>query len=221
MGLDLYFHLVKKTRSRKTNESLSEYYNVLAEDEDARFTEDFKSKAYEGIELLRKTKDEWMEKNPEGGFAMRCIWWTVSAFRSEMDKFFSYDFLTEPIEKAETIEEIEEWVQKQEQGMYRPSTAYFRKVNCIYAYFSERLEDEKCIVDKSDIVDIMQRAIRILESKDEELAKEILPTQGGFFFGSTDYDEYYYEDMIEILKEFGKLLKEWKDDELCFVLMSW
>ena len=35
-----------------------------------------------------------------------------------------------------------------------------------------------------------------------EIAEEYLPTQGGFFFGGTDYDQYYMEDIestIEIL----------------------
>ena len=29
------------------------------------------------------------------------------------------------------------------------------------------------------------------------LAEELLPTQSGFFFGGTDYDEYYMHDIIE------------------------
>lgn len=36
-----------------------------------------------------------------------------------------------------------------------------------------------------------------------ELAEELLPTQDGFFFGSTNYDEYYMEDIedtIDILQ---------------------
>jgi hypothetical protein len=33
-----------------------------------------------------------------------------------------------------------------------------------------------------------------------EICEELLPTQSGFFFGSTDYDEYYLED-IKYTKE--------------------
>jgi hypothetical protein len=29
----------------------------------------------------------------------------------------------------------------------------------------------------------------------QELAAELLPTTSGFFFGSTDYDEWYYTDI--------------------------
>jgi hypothetical protein len=30
---------------------------------------------------------------------------------------------------------------------------------------------------------------------DPTVAEALLPTQGGFFFGSTDYDQFYYEDL--------------------------
>jgi hypothetical protein len=39
--------------------------------------------------------------------------------------------------------------------------------------------------------------------KDPSVAQDLLPTQSGFFFGGTDYDEYYMQDIlhtIEVLK---------------------
>lgn len=33
-----------------------------------------------------------------------------------------------------------------------------------------------------------------------------LPTQGGFFFGSTEYDEYYYKDLQDTVKMLEELL---------------
>ena len=36
--------------------------------------------------------------------------------------------------------------------------------------------------------------------KDSSLAKELLPTAEGFFFGSTDYNEYYYQDLVNTKK---------------------
>lgn len=45
-----------------------------------------------------------------------------------------------------------------------------------------------------------------------EVAEELLPTQEGFFFGSVDYDEYYYEDICRTIDSLEKILKE--DDEL-------
>lgn len=31
--------------------------------------------------------------------------------------------------------------------------------------------------------------------EDTETAEELLPTQEGFFFGGTDYDQYYWDDL--------------------------
>ena len=41
------------------------------------------------------------------------------------------------------------------------------------------------------------------------------------FFGSTDYDRYYYYDVKDVLKQFKKFLKQWKDDEFGYVCFSW
>jgi hypothetical protein len=41
-----------------------------------------------------------------------------------------------------------------------------------------------------------------------ELAEELLPTQSGFFFGSTDYDEYYIDDIKHTIEVLEPLLSE-------------
>ena len=41
----------------------------------------------------------------------------------------------------------------------------------------------------------------------DEIA-DILPTEEGFFFGSTDYDEWYMKDIIYTINTIEKLLKE-------------
>jgi cobyrinic acid a,c-diamide synthase len=44
--------------------------------------------------------------------------------------------------------------------------------------------------------------------EDSTLAQELLPTCEGFFFGGTDYDEYYYNDLVETKEMLTKLLEE-------------
>ena len=50
-----------------------------------------------------------------------------------------------------------------------------------------------------------------------EVAKKLLPTQEGFFFGDTDYDEYYIEDLKHTQELLTNLLAEedsmWTDYE--------
>jgi hypothetical protein len=43
---------------------------------------------------------------------------------------------------------------------------------------------------------------------DPSVAEELLPTQSGFFFGGTDYDEWYIEDIKHTIKMIEKILKE-------------
>jgi len=42
---------------------------------------------------------------------------------------------------------------------------------------------------------------------DKSVAEDLLPTTSGFFFGSTDYDEYYMEDILDTIKILEPLLK--------------
>lgn len=48
--------------------------------------------------------------------------------------------------------------------------------------------------------------------KDSSVAQENLPTQSGFFFGGTDYDEWYYRDIEHTKKELERVLAN-KDDD--------
>lgn len=56
--------------------------------------------------------------------------------------------------------------------------------------------------------------------KDPAIAKELLPCTSGFFFGSTDYDEYYYNDIEETIKILQKVLAETNFDEYTILYTS-
>lgn len=58
--------------------------------------------------------------------------------------------------------------------------------------------------------------------EDTSVAEELLPTTDGFFFGSTDYDEYYIEDIkhtVDIVKEV--LASTDFDKEMIVYTSSW
>jgi hypothetical protein len=44
--------------------------------------------------------------------------------------------------------------------------------------------------------------------EDPSVAKELLPTQEGFFFGSTEYDQYYLQDIEDTIEILDKVLSE-------------
>jgi hypothetical protein len=97
----------------------------------------------------------------------------------------------------------------------RVEVAYWRKANHIHKFFVDLSEEEdnNCEdidVGRDDLVELLSRCKRLLESRDTPVETntvnpaEILPTEGGFFFGSTDYGEYYYSDIehtVEVLEE--------------------
>lgn len=88
---------------------------------------------------------------------------------------------------------------------------YWRKANQIRAWFakhSDTFEDNGVtIFSRTDLEELIEDINIVLENP--EKAEEILPTSCGFFFGSTEYDEYYFEELKrtkEVLEE------ELKDD---------
>lgn len=58
--------------------------------------------------------------------------------------------------------------------------------------------------------DILQDGMTVLNP---EVCEELLPTQCGFFFGSTNYDEFYIDDIKETVSILTKVLKETNFDE--------
>lgn len=57
--------------------------------------------------------------------------------------------------------------------------------------------------------------IEIYKSK---VAEELLPTQSGFFFGGTEYDEWYKEDLEDTIKQLEQVLREtdFENEELYY-----
>jgi hypothetical protein len=57
---------------------------------------------------------------------------------------------------------------------------------------------------------------------DPSVAKELLPTTDGFFFGCTDYNEYYIGDLLETIAIIDKVLEETDFDVFAiFYTSSW
>ena len=103
--------------------------------------------------------------------------------------------------------------------------AYFHKVNFLFKYFEDNgsMADE-CYapVTTEDLEDIIARCDRILKAKDEETAHAELPTQSGFFFGSTDYDDWYFYDVKDCKKQLKRFLKLMQKKGCnAYIVFSW
>ena len=82
--------------------------------------------------------------------------------------------------------------------------AYFRKVKFLIPFIEDyyniaELENcEEIELDKYCIEELIIRCKQVLE--DHSKAEELLPVKGGFFFGSTEYDQGYFED-VQLVKD--------------------
>lgn len=93
---------------------------------------------------------------------------------------------------------------------------YWRKANAIHKWFVDNVQNgqDECNahdVSREDLKELRALCVEIL--KDKEKAKELLPTQEGFFFGSTEMDECYFSDLqatIDIIDRCLKLPECWE-----------
>jgi len=81
--------------------------------------------------------------------------------------------------------------------------AYWRKANQIHQWFVDNVQggQDNCreyYVDIDQLKELVDLCQKVLENKDQ--ASELLPTVSGFFFGSTEYDEFYFEDIQNTIK---------------------
>lgn len=92
---------------------------------------------------------------------------------------------------------------------------YWRKANQIHQWFVDNVQDgeDNCAeyyVDRQKLTDLLVLCQLALRDKDK--AEELLPTQSGFFFGSTEIDEWYFQDIqstIEIINRCLEMPDTW------------
>lgn len=89
------------------------------------------------------------------------------------------------------------------------SAAYWRKANHIHKWFVDNVQEgrdecQESYVSRGTLEELIQLCKKVLRNKTVDL----LPTSSGFFFGSTEYDEYYYKDIEETVDMITKALKD-------------
>ena len=84
---------------------------------------------------------------------------------------------------------------------------YWRKANQIHRWFVTNVQDgiDNCgdyYVSRETLEELLDVCKKV--EADHSLAESLLPSTSGFFFGGTDYDEWYYNDItntITIIEE--------------------
>lgn len=96
---------------------------------------------------------------------------------------------------------------------------YWRKANHIHKWFVDNVQDgvDDCgdyYVSEEKLQELLTACKNVVNKP--ELAASELPTQSGFFFGGTEYDDYYIEDCKNTIEIIEGLLKE-KDPEKDYI----
>ena len=102
--------------------------------------------------------------------------------------------------------------------------AYWRKANQIRGWFSELLGEEsngvcKGKVSKENIESLLNTCKQVLA--DHSLAEKLLSVTEGFFFGSYEYDEYYFEQIKETVEICERVLKEFDFNTNYLIYDEW
>ena len=100
---------------------------------------------------------------------------------------------------------------------------YWRKFNALHSWFVENVQngDDNCgeyYVDRK----LLEKLLEDMKSinNDKNIAEKVLPTSSGFFFGGTEYDDYYFSEIQRTIQLLEELLAE-KSDGQFYYTSSW
>ena len=150
----------------------------------------------------------------------------------EEEKPACYDLSEEEYEKLpeeaknKVHEEIAKWYEKQpkSEDYGQEEVGYFRKVNFLVGYFNyeENCSNQEITMD--EIKMLLERCREVLKHKSKSKAELLLPVQQGFFFGSYNYDDWYFGDVKEVRDWCAKIIKEadqFPDTEYIYLFHCW
>lgn len=103
------------------------------------------------------------------------------------------------------------------------SIGYWRKANAVHQWFVDNCQngEDDCryaYVDREKLKELKALCQKVLLQP--AMADEELPTQQGFFFGSYEYDEWYFEDMKKTVSIIDNCL-DMPDDWEFYYHSSW
>lgn len=144
---------------------------------------------------------------------------------------YSYQLAADRIASTATIEEwgrtraiiglagLEPLIQEEDQSTRVETTlVYWRKANAIHGWFVEQKADgidecQEIYLTAADLVELRNACQVVLNTReaDEAIVTEVAKRVGlapteGFFFGSYEYDDWYFNDLEETVDKLDKVL---------------
>lgn len=112
----------------------------------------------------------------------------------------------------------EDYVKYEEQ-----EAIYWRKENHIHNWFVNNIQNGEDDCGKYQVTrEQLRELIDLCKRTYIENRIDLLPTKGGFFFGSTDYDEYYFESCKEAVINLESMLvkDQFNEDKIAYYYYS-
>jgi hypothetical protein len=102
--------------------------------------------------------------------------------------------------------------------------AYWRKANQIHKWFVDNVQDgeDDCreySVDREQLQKLLDTCTKV--KADGSLAGDYLPPSAGFFFGSNEIDEWYWQDIDNTIEMLTDTLAHTPDDYGFTYQSSW
>ena len=99
----------------------------------------------------------------------------------------------------------------------RVTVAYWRKANAIHQWFVTNCQDgeDDCRtaeVSREHLTELRDLCRDLLVEKDPAQAEDKLPPQEGFLFGSTEINDYYWEDLADTVRQLDRILTHTPED---------
>lgn len=121
---------------------------------------------------------------------------------------------------------LDQWIFKMksgaEPGCDDESVIYWRKANQIHGYMDSLFDGvEDCgnyVISINQLKDLKETCEQVLDN--HSLAEDLLPPMGGFFFGSYEFDEYYFDDLKFTVKSINELIEN-DNGEFDYYYYAW
>jgi hypothetical protein len=94
----------------------------------------------------------------------------------------------------------------------RTEAIYWRKANAIHKWFVDHCqggvdECQETYIELEQLEALRFACTQVIQNP-EKYAEELLPPCAGFFFGSTEMDSYYMEDLIATREALDRILND-------------
>lgn len=130
-------------------------------------------------------------------------------------KYMSKYFDTADVKRIEQVNDIfgVTGIEDEDYGAQEVTfrVAYWRKANAIHDWFVKNCQDgrdecQEAWVSREQMQELIDICKQIIA--DPKKADDLLPTASGFFFGSTEYDDWYMGQLQYTADRMEKILKD-------------